>query len=411
MLSTSQKPLTIWPKVKGSPNYIDPTRRSRVEEVAVIKKDEETQYVTYHFPTKSTFSSELCNKSLNKYSEFTEEIKKRCMESAEKGNVHLVLTKKDLDELRFPIDKSNLKLLAMFLREQNLVVNIVEESRLESYSSNPGGTSNDLEIIELFWIDLVVSQKNIKVDSDVPEKTMSRDTKVEKILNNDMSSIVYTKEKSVIPSKKPVIHISKPVIEKPAYPKVSVWPGDDIDVHFIKTTTTAPTATASTVSTDKSAEVLGNVQSKFMPPAITPHSLLFVDDEVEKASEDSRVSDDSNKCQSDDYVFDIKVTTEDLDNIVNMTTFIKTMLLQYGSAKKNREKERIIYTMYLTILKAETDRPRMNDTIFKTRLFIDNLIDKLSDLITDGDTTWPIEMLVEFEEIKRNRFGYIPDLR
>ena len=80
------------------------------------------------------------------------------------------------------------------------------------------------------------------------------------------------------------------------------------------------------------------------------------------------------------------------------------MIYSANNTKKHKDKERIIYTMFLTIIKVENEQPIKNKHIFKTKVFIDNLIKKLNEMKIEGKMHWPIGMIQEFQEIKKNRF-------
>jgi hypothetical protein len=127
--------------------------------------------------------------------------------------------------------------------------------------------------------------------------------------------------------------------------------------------------------------------------------------ELEKTELESlATSSDSIKNGSDDNVFDIVVSTEDIEKISDMKEYVKLMMNKCSEENTYRESERTIYTMFLTILKIENDDPGKNKKIFKSVKYIDIFIEKLNELLLDDNMCWPLEMIIEFEEIKRNRF-------
>ena len=95
-------------------------------------------------PTKSTEISEfLSNISLDKYNNYTKKINSLCIDSAEKGNVFLSLTKQELDSINFPISEHNFKVIKTFLQEEGLVV-------VTDYKE---------QTIDIYWINLVINKK------------------------------------------------------------------------------------------------------------------------------------------------------------------------------------------------------------------------------------------------------------
>ena len=370
---------------------------------AATATDVDNEYNALLHELKSTkksesFSTSLCNLSLNKYGDFTKSINKLCIESAEKGNVHLVLTKKELDQINFPIDEYNLKLLRVFLQEENLVVSIDPKEPK----------------IEIFWMDLVISKKTggkTKFGPDVSEKFPSiSDSEVKKLLVNDnegQASAVLYPSPSIRPSES--MWTSKKPSDIPVVSLAS-WPPDD-DIFSSPPKPARKKKFNGGCPPPPARETYiahGNVQS-------TPRLFDDIADgslpttfEIETASCDSRVSDEPSG--SDDNVFDIQVTLDDIREIDNMTDFVKSMIDKANKADKHREKERIIYTMFLTILKVENEMPSKNKHLFKSKGFMDNLVNKLNEMLIEGDISWPAEMLVEFEEIKRNRFPDAKDM-
>jgi hypothetical protein len=94
----------------------------------------------------------LSNISRNKYEHYKGIINDMCIESAKKGNVHLVLTKNELDAMEFPISEYNFKLIKIYLQEEKLIV-----------------CTNHIESrIEIFWIDQVI--KDRIGSADISEK-------------------------------------------------------------------------------------------------------------------------------------------------------------------------------------------------------------------------------------------------
>lgn len=254
--------------------------------------------------TTILLSNLLSNLSFEKYNEYTKKINEMCIKSAEKGNVYLVLTKKEFDEIDFPINKYNFKLLKTFLQEEGLLISIQETT------------------MEIFWIDLVASLKVGKIDNEMFIKFPAiSDNEVKKLLRGEIEDKVRT----------------------------------------------------------------------------------------ESDGETEIDSDGDSEIESDDNIFDIEIDSEITSKITNMVNYVKTMVNQANNSKKYKEKERIVYTMFLTILKIENDEPIKNKNLFKNINFIDNLIKKLDEVMEKGKMNWPIEMKKEFEQIKKNRFPLLVD--
>jgi hypothetical protein len=295
-------------------------------------------------------SDYLSKLSLDKYNNYTNEINKLCIESAEKGNIHIILTKKELDELNFPIDEYNFKLLRIFLQEEGL---LIDADHIEPR-------------FEIFWLHSVISIKtgNKTESNEISAKfpPMS-DKDIKKLLIND-DEIEY-----------PILKFKKNLKPK------TVQRFDTIDM------------------TNNSKCIYNDIVIK---------NFDISDNELKLESElesENRSSYETGSCDgSDDNIFDIKINDEDINKITNMTNYVKTMIDKSNKIKSYRDKERILYTMFLTIIKVENQQKIKNKYIFKNKSSIDDLINKLKDMLLENKMYWPNEMITEFEEIRNSRF-------
>lgn len=281
--------------------------------------------------------------SIDKYNDFTKKINTLCQESAKKGNVHLVINEKELNELDIPINEHTFITLKIFLQEEGfLVVTSYEEKK-----------------IEIYWVSSVISEKTNKILENYPSK---EDNEVKKMLNNDESVIVIEK------SRYQTIYNQLFEEQEERINNYEKWEKWDDDLYNIKN------------------------ETKFIKPELV---------------ESESVESEEEEINSDDNICDIIVTSKDIAQITNMTEYVKSMIDKTNKALKRRDKERLVYEMYMTILKVEIDEPIKNNRIFKKDKYIDVFINKLNEMVLEDKMFWPNQMLVEFEEIKRNRFPNI----
>lgn len=349
------------------------------------------------FETKKEpeIATNLCNLSISKYNEYTKVINEMCIKSAEEGNVHLVLTEKELDQIHFPISEYNFGALKVFLQEEGLLV----------------VTDHISKKIEIFWVDLVVSKKSEKANDLTNKFPAISDKEVRKLLINETDSDHVDSENhglnNVRSSGRAEFVKFEPYVKKSAsVTKRANWTSDNhLSDGFGKNGSKFEEDLWDEWGMNDAKEIsLGNSFSKMQPfsnkysePEPEPESELYLNN-----AETFQIGNEN--LQSDDNVFDIVVSTDDIRIISNMGNFVKTMIDKANNTEDDREKERIVYTMFLTILKVENEEPIKNKLIFKKESFIDKLIEKLNEMILEGKMHWPIEMVVEFEEIKRNRF-------
>ncbi len=318
----------------------------------------------------------LCDLSIVKYEHFVKVINNICIESAEKGNVHLIFTKNELDSINFPISEYSFKTIKVFLQQEGLVV-------VSDYDTVNGPK------IEIYWVDLVINKKTDQIlgGENISTKFPSiDDEEVRKLLkenSRERNNVLYTPNSLCGQSKK--------------LPKDDLWDGwgiANISEHGLKRDWSESEPDVGS-ETDFLFDGLLNVPD--LEPNVYPEPDVGSETETESES-DTNVDD-----ESDDNVFDIIVTIDDVKSISNMSEFIKTHIDKANNTTKFREMERIIYKMLLTILIVENEEPVKNEYIFKNKIFIDNLINKLNEMMIERKMHWPVEMIIEFEKIKRNR--------
>jgi len=318
--------------------------------------------------TEKDFAKCLCDLSITIYTDFTKTIKDMCIQSAKEGNIHLILEQEKLNSIKFPISEYNLKTLRTFLEQEGLVVKIDVGAVEHAFVKEAR--------IELFWIDLVIDK--------VVQKSSWRDP-----LNNvDIST---------------------------KFPSIS-----DQEVRRLLTTENGLRTFAKPESKPKESKVIPvAVEAKFRKEdrinkmrALYDH--VIYNDEIDEIDNDElifsdhadHISDDSDQdlIESDDNVFDIVITTDQIEKINDVVNYVKNQIEKSNTTTNWREKERIIYTMFLTLLKLENEDPDKNNKLFAFKTVIDNLIDKLNELTISQKLNWSTQMMAEFEEIKRKRF-------
>ena len=396
-----------------------------MENHAIDKIEPNTKPNTEPNTDPKAISEFLSNLSLDKYENYTKQINNMCIDSAEKGNVYLVLTKTELDSIKFPISEHNLKTLKIFLQEEGLLV-------VTNYTDPK---------IEIFWVQLVINKKTGQTG---PSQKLGGDisTKFPPISDKDIRKLLISDhaESETNPDSRPKTFI-KFEDDGREYTRIDPWYtlNDRLPKEVwrrggrsLRARENLPTKykpldyrisdddlwnewgveDAKQVSKQMANQSLLNpkpmtktIGSGPGPEPDSPTSLDGLPETFDLSPEDSdHDSDQGSNNGSDDNVFDIVISSDNIKEITNMTEFVKKMVDDANNAQKHREKERIIYTMFLTILKVENEEPCKNKFIFKNKVFIENLIDKLNEMMLEGKMHWPVEMIVEFEEIKRNRF-------